>query len=200
YVERDGTPTIAYVAATRSSGGAVTGAVVFWVAAEALWDAARRLDGAAGAGSFAVIYDKLGIRIAHTSSRDIVFHPGGRLPIDVVDRLVAEARFGPRTRELLDDVRSFPEQFDRARAERPAPDLFRGVAPVNEQVNYGVGRRFATAPWTVFYMVPEDTLTAPIAGIARERIALTSVLAIFAIVIALWFARAIARPIGALAE
>ncbi|HEY0993451.1 MAG TPA: PAS domain S-box protein [Kofleriaceae bacterium] len=49
-------------------------------------------------------------------------------------------------------------------------------------------------------LVPEATLTAPIAGITRERIALTSALAILAIVIALWFARAIARPIGALAE
>jgi DNA-binding NarL/FixJ family response regulator len=61
---------------------------------------------------------------------------------------------------LLQDVRAFPEQFDRARSESPDTGFFRGFAPVNQKWNYGVARRFATVPWTVFYMIPEDALTA----------------------------------------
>ncbi|HZJ64738.1 MAG TPA: PAS domain-containing protein [Kofleriaceae bacterium] len=113
YLERDGAPAVAYAAAARSPDGAVTGAVVLWVDAEALWEVARGLDGAAGEGSFAMIVDRLGILIAHTFNRDLVFHPAGRLSDAVVDELVADARFGPPTRELLEDVRPAPQRFVR---------------------------------------------------------------------------------------
>jgi PAS domain S-box-containing protein len=199
HVDGDGHPTVAYAAPARSSGGAVAGAVVLWVDAEVLWQVVRRLHGAAGKGSFAVILDRLGIRIAHSDDRDIVFHPAGRLPADVVDRLVADARFGARTRELLEGVRPAPEPFARARAERIDAGPFYSAARRNMQSDYGVGRRVATAPWTVFYMVPEATLTAPIARMTRDRIAFMSMVAILAIVVTFWFAGAIARPIQGLA-
>jgi len=199
YVSEHGEPSIAYVAPVWGAARTVVGLAVLWIHADALWAMARRSNGLAGDGSYAVIFDHDGIRIAHTYSRDIVFHPAATLPAEATARAVAERRFGAATRALLDDVRPFPAQFERARAERCDPGLFRGLAPVNHQLTDGVGRRFATVPWTVFYMVPEATLTAPIAGVTRWRLVVSVAVALAALGIGVGFAGMLTRPIRRLA-
>jgi PAS domain S-box-containing protein len=191
-------PTIAYLAPVYGADRAVIGHVAFWVRAEALWALARRANGRAGRGSFAVMLDELGIRIAHTYHHDIVFHPAGALSPEVVETLVGEQRFGARTRALVTDVRRFPEQFERARARAPEPGMFRGFAPVNQQYNYGVSHRLATAPWTVFYMVPEATLTAPLAAARWQKLIFALVVLAAATVLGLGFARQIITPLRGL--
>jgi hypothetical protein len=77
--------------------------------------------------------------------------PGGRLDSATLEAQVAERRFGTNTRQLLEDVRAFPEQYKRARSARPDTGMFRGWAPVNGQMNYGSARRLQTVPWTLFH-------------------------------------------------
>jgi PAS domain S-box-containing protein len=191
-------PSIAYAAPMRGPDGQVACVALLLVRATAIWQRIRSSDGLAGPGSFAVLFDGQGIRIGHSYSDDIVFHPGGRLEPAAIDRLVTEQRFGARTRALLEDVRAFPAQFDRARAAAPDREVFLGFAPVNQTMNYGVARRFETVPWTLFYMLPEANLQAQIAHQTRLQIVLA--LAIIAAASALgWlFARSIARPVAAL--
>jgi PAS domain S-box-containing protein len=191
-------PTIAYLNPVRAPDRQFIGLVAIWVRAASLWDVARASNELAGPRSFAVLFDALGIRIAHTYSQDIVFHPGGRLDPATVDALVAERRFGEKTRELLDDVRAFPEQFDRALAQSPDQGVFRGIAPVNRQWNYGVGRRFATVPWTVFYMIPEASLTPQIVQMTRDKTVFAGVIILIALVAGTSFAVVALKPIGSL--
>ncbi|MES2784633.1 MAG: PAS domain-containing protein [Pseudomonadota bacterium] len=164
-----GVPVITYFAAVRDDARKIVGLAAIWVHASSLWDTMKSSNELAGPGSFAVLFDQYGIRIAHTYSTDIIFHPGGPLPVATRDKLVAERRFGPATRELLDDVRPFPAQFERALAVMPDPSVFRGFAPVNQKWNYGVARRFETIPWTVFYMLPEDALVAQVASTTWQK-------------------------------
>jgi PAS domain S-box-containing protein len=193
-------PTIAYAAPMPGSGRGAGCVAMLWVRAASLWQTVKASDALAGPGSFAVLFDRDGIRIAHTSSDDLVFHPGGPLDPATLERLVAERRFGTRTRELLEDVRPFPEQFARARAATPDAEVFRGFAPVAQTWNYGVARRFATVPWTVFYMVPEAAAATAIAQATRERLFLAlSVMAIAGLV-GLAFAATILRPVRRLRE
>jgi len=152
----------------------------------------------AGPGSFAVLFDHKGIRIGHTYSEDIVFHPGGRLDPATVNALVAEARFGEKTRQLLEDVREFPEQFGRALAKSPDPGMFQGFAPVNQKWNYGVARRFETVPWTIFYMIPEQSLNAQIAQMTRRKTVFAAVISLIALLAGIVFAAVIRKPIGSL--
>jgi PAS domain S-box-containing protein len=193
-------PTIAYLAPVRAPDQKVIGLVAIWVRAASLWEVAKASNELAGPGSFAVLFDQLGIRIAHTYNQDIIFHPGGRLDPATVDALVAERRFGEKTRELLDDVRAFPEQFDRALALSPDQAVFRGFAPVNQQWNYGVGRRFATVPWTVFYMIPEASLQPQIVRMTRDKTVFAGVIILIALVAGSWFAVVALKPIGALSK
>jgi PAS domain S-box-containing protein len=165
-----------------------------------MWNVAKASKGLAGPNSFAVLFDDHGIRIAHTYSDDIMFHPGGMLDTQTIDEAVAEGQFGDKTRELLGDVRTFPQQFDRSRASAPDPTLFRGFAPVNRKWNYGVARRLETVHWTLFYMIPEESLDGPIAAMSRRKIAFAGAIILLALAAGALFARAILRPIRFLAK
>jgi len=191
--------TIAYVVPLVGPDQKPIALLALWVKATALWDIARSSNLLAGPGSFAVLFDQEGVRIAHTYSRDIVFHPGGALDPKVLEEFVAEERFGTSTRKLLMDVRPFPEQFERARAKSPNRDVFRGFAPVNKTWNYGVGRRFETTPWTMFYMVPEASLNAEISGMTRRKLLFATAIILLALATGLLFARAILQPVSSLA-
>lgn len=191
-------PTIAYVAPVLGSDRKMIGLAVLWIRATALWDVMKASNGLAGPGSFAVLFDHQGIRIAHTYSEEIVFHPGGRLDPATINALVAERRFGEKTRALLEDVRAFPEQFDRARAKSPDKAVFRGFAPVNRKWNYGVARRFDTVPWTIFYMIPEESLNAQITVMTRQKTLFAGIIILVALLAGSLLAAFILKPIGSL--
>jgi PAS domain S-box-containing protein len=192
------TPTIAYLTPILSDAGQADCVIALWVRAQTLWDVFKASNALAGKGSFAVLFDRAGVRIAHTYSDDIVFHPGGILDAATKAQMIAQHRFGARTQALLDDVRDFPEQFDRARSEAPDSSVFRGFAPVNQTWNYGVARRFSTVPWTVFYMIPEAGLNAQLSALTREKALLMGAGILLAGLLGLLFARSILRSIQAL--
>jgi len=191
-------PSIAYLMPVRARDQAVIGVVALWVRAEALWQIMKASNALAGQGSFAVLFDHSGIRIAHSYDRDIVFHPGGQLDAPTIDELVAEGRFGPQTRELLGQVRAFPDQYARALADSPSGELFRGFAPVNQKWNYGVARRFRAVPWTVFYMMPEEVLNAQLAVLTDSKLRFAGVIILLALAMGALFAAVILRPIRSL--
>ncbi len=193
-------PTIAYLAPVRDPNQELVGVVVLWVKATALWDVAKASNGLAGPHSFAVLFDEQGIRIAHSYSDGHVFRPAGALDSTTIEALVAERRFGERTREFLADVRPFPEQFSRARSSSPSVELFRGFAPVNQTMNYGVARRLATVPWTLFYMIPEASVEAPINQMTRDKSAVAAVILLVAVLLGALFATIILKPIRSLAR
>jgi signal transduction histidine kinase/ActR/RegA family two-component response regulator len=101
---------------------------------------------------------------------------------------------------LLEDVRAFPEQF--ARAVSPSPDLtmFRGLAPVDQKLYYGVARRFETTPWTVFYMVPKDTLNAQITQMTWRKIIFAGAIMLAAMTAGTLVAALILRPVNLLSN
>ncbi len=197
--ERTGAvPTIAHFAPVAGAGRPGVCVVVLWLRATALWDTVKTSNALAGAGSAAVLFDREGIRIAHTGSDEIVFRPGGPLEPATLERLVAEHRFGARTRALLEDVRPFPEQFQRARVAAPDTRVFRGFAPDDRAWAYGVARRFETVPWTIFYMLPEAAVTDSIDAVTRQSVVRALGVLGAAAVLGLLLAAAILGPIRAL--
>jgi PAS domain S-box-containing protein len=193
-------PTIAYLAPVLGLDGKPVALAVLWVRASSLWAIMKQSNELAGSGSFAVLFDRWGIRIGHSYSDEIVFHPGGRLAPATLDALVAERRFGEKTRDLLEDIRAFPEQFARALATSPGREIFQGLAPVNQKWSYGVARRLETVPWTIFYMLPEQSLNPPIAHMIRHKTMFAGTIMILALAAGTLFATVILRPIGSLSR
>jgi len=191
-------PTVAFAHPILQSDR-VVGAVAVFIRASAIWDTMRDSNELGGTGSFAVMFDREGVRIGHSYSQDMVFHPGGPLDPATIETWVKERRLGPQTRRLLSEPRAFPEQFERARAVHPDPGLFRGYAPVNGTWNVGVARRLTTTDWTVFYMLPEATLDEAAATVTRSSAIFAGFIIVAALVVGLLFARGIVTPVRALA-
>lgn len=186
-----GTPTIAYVAPVFGSGGGKgrpSGLVALWVRASAMWETVRASHALAGPDSFAVLFDHQGIRIAHTRDDAFLFHPGGMLAPAALQALIAERRFGPRTADLLRDVRAVPEQFERALAPSLGTGMFEALAPSIHGLAYGVAHRLQTVPWTLFYMIPKRGLDAQIAALTRERTLFAGAILLGALLVSLVFA------------
>ncbi len=190
------TPTIAYVSPVFGSDRKLLGMVVHWVWADSLWDVMRESNEKAGLDSSAVLLDHQGIRIGHTYSNDVVFRPAGKLSTAEIDSLVAQGRFGKSTRQYLENPILFPDIFERARVETPDLGLFRGRAPLHSyQWSYGVARRLQTVPWTVFYIIPQTSLEAPIIQMTRQKMALAGTVMLIAIVAGALFATALLKPV-----
>lgn len=195
----DGSPVIAYYAPLPSADGPSACVVLLRVAAGAFWQALRSSDALSGPGSYAVLLDARGVRISHSELGDLVFHPAGPLAPAQTEALIAERRYGPRTRELLADVRPFPEQFERARAAQPDPAVFRGYAAAIGAWTYGVARRCVNAPWTVVYTVPEAPIDARLAALGRRWLAFGALLVGAAALAGFAFGGTIVRPLRRLA-
>ena len=193
-------PMLAYSSPTRGDGGGITGAVVLWVRAEALWTVTRAANAMAGANSFGLLTDQYGIRIAHSTREWMLFHPTGPLPPAINASLIAGQRFGAGTGALLGDVRPFPELFKRAQSPAPDRSMFRGYAPGGATWTYGVARRLSLAPWTLFYLVPEETVAQQMAAMTRTRIELAAAVVVLALALGAAFARGIVRPVQALSR
>jgi PAS domain S-box-containing protein len=192
--------TIAFAAPLSSDGGPVTGLAIVWVRAAQVWALMRASNQLAGAGSFAALFDELGIRIGHSYSSEIVFHPAAVLAGATLEGLVAQQRYGPRTRELLQDARPFPELYTRAIGKSLDAQPFSGQAPVVGKRIYGVGKRLHTVPWTVFYMVPEDSLLAQVDRMVRRQLLFAGLIALLGLAGGFAFASSILRPVRSLSR
>ena len=176
--------SIAYAAPVRAAGGgAVTGLVALWVKAEPFWRMVGESNDKAGSGSYSVLLDRYGIRIAHSLSPGLLFRPTGPVDAATLAELEAEQRFGNRTRVLLTAPAEFPETFARSQSPVLGTEVFRGRGPAGGGWHLGVARRLDTAPWTLFHLVPERSLDAPVLALVR-RAALSSLAVILAAVLA----------------
>ncbi len=193
-------PAAAFVVPILAGDSRVIGLAILWVRAAAFWDVMEAANSLAGPDSFAVLFDHRGIRIAHTYSKDVIFHPGAALDAKTIDVLVAQQRFGPRTRQLLQDVRAFPEAYRRSLEDSPSSTVFRGFSPVNSQWNYGVGRRLRTVPWTLFYMIPEGSLLTEIAQMTRNQLLFAVVIGLLALLVGAPVAASIVKPVLSLSK
>ena len=193
-------PTVAYLQLVKNGGGKVVGLVALWVKAESLWSITKSFNALAGPGSFASVFNNEGIRIAHTQSDEIVFHPAGPLSTALIEQLTAEKHYGEKTRETLEDVRGFPEQFERAKASEPDSSLIYASAPENNLKNYSVARRLTSIPWTIFYMIPENSLLEIIAQRTQQKVLLALAILSLAILTGFLFTRTLLQPIQTIAN
>jgi signal transduction histidine kinase/CheY-like chemotaxis protein len=195
----DAAPVIAYTVPVLSEARKIVGVVAVYLHVSSLWDAIRATNGRAGAGSFAVLYDAAGIRIAHSFKESEVFHPGAALPPAVLATQIRESRFGDATRPLLEAPIAMPEEFARAVGQPGSGErAFTGYSPANGQRNLAVTGKLRTVPWTIFCLVPVAAVEAPITELAISTAAGGGILILLGLGVGLWFSGRIIQPIGSL--
>jgi signal transduction histidine kinase/CheY-like chemotaxis protein len=175
--------------------------VAFAIRAEVLDEQLRAISGALGRGSYAVVLDEHGIRLAHGARDDLRYRPTGPIDEDARAAMIAEARFGRRTAELLAEPVPTPTQYERARApvlDRAAADHHH--APGNDEDNDAVARRATTAPWTVFVLVPTATTEAPIVALLRGTVPISAGVIALAFLAGLVLTERGLRPVRRLLE
>ena len=167
-------PTIAYAAPMKASSGEVSCVAVIVARGQEFWDLVSAGDGTAGPGSYSVVFDQYGIRVAHSFKATEIFHPAAPLDPAAIEMFVSDKRFGERTRELLQ-------------------------SPIaNNLVNLAVSQRLQRVPWTLFFLVPERTLDAPVRQLIKETMSSNAAILLLAIVAGLLLARWTVRPVRAL--
>jgi signal transduction histidine kinase/CheY-like chemotaxis protein len=172
------------------------------VRAEALARRIRGVGGGVGEGGFVVVFDELGIKIAHGTRPDFEYTPSGPIPDDERAAMIAERRFGRRTEELLDHVIAVPRLFELARAptlgKEAAP--FEVWVPANRTTNLAVARRLSSAPWTAVVLVPKDSVDAPVGALLWTSAPTSLAVLLIAFVIGFVIMRRILRPVRSLTE
>ncbi len=190
-------PTIAYAAPMKASSGEVSCVAVIVARGQEFWDLVSAGDGTAGPGSYSVVFDQYGIRVAHSFKATEIFHPAAPLDPAAIEMFVSDKRFGERTRELLQSPIAVEEEFLRVR-DGTAGEAFRVATPANNLVNLAVGQRLQSVPWTLFFLVPERTLDAPVRQLVKETLSTNAAIMLLAIVAGLLLARWTVRPVRAL--
>lgn len=199
--EAGSAPSIAYAEPVQDATGQVTGVAVLFVRAAAFWDLVSAQNGKAGDGSFSVLYDQFGIRIAHSYNPDEIFHPGGALDPATIEALVAERRFGEKTREYLESPSVVDAEFARARSAAPDPNTtFLTFSQANQQDNMTVARRLKTVPWTLFSLVPKQSVQAPAQALVGTTIIACGIIIVLALASGALFSRRILLPIAGLSK
>lgn len=194
-------PVLVYSNPVLAADGSVACAVILAVRAEGLWTAVRATNGRAGEGSFSMLVDQYGIRIAHSSHDRHLFRPAAPLEPAVRQALIADRRFGDRTAQLLDDVLPAPDLEARSRGaalgelDRP----FHLVSATNQQRNVAVARRTRLAPWTLFVLLPESTVTGAARTLFTQALATGTLIAALALLVGYLFICALRRPLRELA-
>lgn len=194
-------PIIAFASPIKNYDDKVIGVIALWVKASEMWKRLELWNEKAGKGSFSVLLDSYGIRIGHSYSKDIVFHPAEKLDRAVIENMIGWKRFGEKTREYLESPRVFPEQFEMSRTlSPPGREVFRGYAPVNQKWSYGVPRRLETIRWTLFYMIPEESLEAPLTALTNRLMLISVLIIVLAFSAGMFFARGILLSIKNLSQ
>ena len=188
---------VAYAAPVRVAGE-VAATVVIFVHASAVWDLIHQGTGRAGAGSFAVLIDQHGVVLGHGLDESKVFHPAGRLGAAEIEAMIEDRRFGDATRALLEQPQPLDGAFQRARGEA-LPGSFHSFSP-GKGPNLAATRKLESAPWTLFYLVPETTLGAPVGRLIKRTAVATSGAILLAIALGLLLAERMLRRLRALNE
>ena len=187
-------------AAAITTRSRTVGIAVLYARAQALWDLLRVSQGQAGEGSYAVLLDSYGVRVAVSSGdEELLFHPTGRLAAEDVDRMVAERRFGDGTRTLLEQPVMLEGAMERARGSQPV-GLFTGFAERNGKRNLIASHRLANAPWMLFFVLPQDTVQGPVRRLLLITSVADAVALLLAGILALLWSRRLVAPIPDLVQ
>jgi len=195
-----GQPAIFFSAPILDSGGNIRGVIRSRLSLFGIWDLVEQDRNAAGPGTFGVLLDENGIRIASSLSlnnRDaiagtLLYSAIAPLSADTERTIVAEKRFGNNTATAV-RVLPLPETF--AALNQPDAKPFETTADNSAERHYASMASLAIKPWHYALMTPLSTFTAVADSQRTISLLVLVIVGAIALILAIILAREITRPI-----
>jgi signal transduction histidine kinase len=180
----------------RHPDGPIVGVAVGRIPLSGLDRMLREDTGFAGRGEFGILWDARGVRLSHPTQPSLQFRPFEPLLEDTRDRLVAEGRYGPRTRSLLQVKVPITGILERSRwllydhglephlrVDTPAGPFYAALVPLRSQ------------RWVYGIFSPEAAILAAVREESRRAVLVVILTALGAAAAGLSAARWVVRPL-----
>ncbi len=196
YDPEDGRIYLRASAPVRSAGGPITGVAMGQVPLEGLDRILAGDTGFAGHSEFGILWDSRGIRLSHPTQPGLRLRPFQPLSPDAAGQLVAERRFGPDTRRLLQVDQAVPGVVERSRwllFERSLDPHLRIEIP--NGVTYAEIVPLRSQRWIYGVFSPEKAILAAVDRQIQRTLLVVALTGLVAIAAGLFAAQWATRPL-----
>ncbi len=198
-------PAIFFSAPIKNNFGVVVGVVSSRLNLYAIWGLVEQDADVVGPGSFGMLLDDNGIRLADSSSKgnrqavqnDLLFRAVAPLPAGVENGFLAEQRFGKASAAGIQIV-PLPEIAMRLASKETG--VFTTRLDVNNTLNQAAIFTLNLKPWHYVISAPQATFTAPADAVTIFATVTAFLLAVIAVALAIVLARTITVPLSRLAQ
>lgn len=199
----DNSPSVGFAAPVTLAGSSVPlGVIRSRLSLFGIWGIVEADLGAAGAGSYGILLDEHGIRLAESISvgkrefvtQNLLYRAIAPLAPEATQRVLTERRFG-----ALKDipVLALPEMADALAANTP---VFATTADNSTERHQAAASPLKYRPWRYVLVAPLSTFTSAADTLTAVSLALGLVAMLAAVIAAFYTARAITRPVVQLTQ
>src|SRR3990167_1289054 len=153
----EGKPSI-YVSIPVTHADKILGVLVAQCSAEELWELIETETGRVGAGNAVILSNSDGVRIAHSTSRDLIFKSWAPLKPEVKEQIVMEKRYGSDIKEIAST--DIPNVMDVVTMPLPPQYFQHGLVMGTETYHSTI--RVMDNGWRIISTIPESTFLEPV--------------------------------------
>lgn len=199
-------PAIFFSAPVRNTAGEIIGVVRSRLSLDGIWSLVERNKDAEGKGSYGMLLDENGIRIANSLSLDrraemegsqLLYTAVAPLSPEAEQALVKEKRFGNATATKVQVV-AIPEVANALFA--PGVTTFETSSDVNSERNFAAVSRLSQKPWRYVIMSPFSSFFGEIDLWSRVYLIGTLILIVLIVVTSSYVATTFTTPLNQLTQ
>ena len=153
----EGKPSI-YVSIPVTHADKILGVLVAQCSAEELWELIETETGRVGAGNAVILSNSDGVRIAHSTRRDLIFKSWAPLKPEVKEQIVKEKRYGSDIKEIAST--DIPNVMDVVTMPLP-PQYFQHGLVIGTRTYHSTIRVMDNG-WRIISTIPESTFLEPV--------------------------------------
>lgn len=199
----DNSPSVGFAAPVTLAGNNVPlGVVRSRLSLYGIWAIVEADLDAAGRGSYGILLDEHGIRLAESISvgkrefvtQNLLYRSIAPLATEVTQRVLTERRFG-NAKEI--PVLALPDMANALAANK---SVFETAADNSAERHQAAAAQLRYRPWRYVLVAPLSTFTSAADALTAVSLALGLLAALISVVAAFYTARAITRPIVQLTQ
>src|SRR3990167_6257073 len=152
-----GKPSI-YFSIPVTHADKILGVLVAQCGAEELWKLIETESGRVGSGNAVILSNSDGVRIAHSTSRDLIFKSWSPLEPEVKEQILKEKRYGSDIKKIAST--DIPEVMDAVTKALP-PQYFQHGLVIGKGTYHSV-IKIMNNGWRIIATIPEATFLEPV--------------------------------------